>query len=293
MSSINFPPGFGLQHLVAWGNSGLIVLDKDSSTVIKSPHDEECVRFIIREQHVYERFVERGGHKRVLRYDGIFGSGIRLEYAPNHNLRSYLEKHDDVAMEKKGRWAVQIAEALDFIHQSGVIHGDLTWHNILLDEDLDIKLADFAGSSLDGSEFLVAVTPSHRYPGPTVSIKGDLFAFGSVLYQLLTGNPPYDGLSEEDTFAKYSKGIFPRTESLDGFGSIITKCWQGEYSGCKSAIDDLKGMPLQCKRDVTNQIKQHNEMSVNLLPTDFLLQLPYWSLLSCYLLPPPSSSLDF
>ena len=154
--SINFPPGFGLQNLVAWGNSGLVVLDKDSNTIVKSPHDEECVRFIVREQQIYERFVERGGHNGVLRYDGTFGSGILLEYAPKHNLRSYLENHD-ADMKKKCCWAIQIAEALDFIHLSGVIHGDLTWHNILLDNGLNIKLADYAGSSLDGSEFLMQI----------------------------------------------------------------------------------------------------------------------------------------
>lgn len=242
--SINFPPGFGRQNLVAWGNSGLIVLDKDSNTVIKSPHDEECVRFITREQKIYERLVERGGHHGILRYDGTFGSGIRLEYASNHNLRSYLEKHTADAS-KKYSWAIQIAEALEFIHFSGVIHGDLTWHNIFLDENLHVKLADFAGSSLDGSELLIAVTPSHRYPGPTTSIESDLFAFGSVLYHLLTGNPPYDGLSEEDIYAKYSKGIFPETESLDAFGTIIAKCWRGQYQRSKLVIHDLKGLSLQ------------------------------------------------
>lgn len=40
---------------------------------------------------------------------------------------------------------------------------------------------------------------------------------------------PYDGLSEKDIHSNYSKVIFPETKSLDGLGSIIAKCWQGQY----------------------------------------------------------------
>lgn len=204
----------------------------------------ECLSSIAREQQIYERFAERGGHEGILQYCGTFDAGIRLEFAPNNNLRSYLEKNGaDIG--QKRCWAIQIANALDFAHRSGVIHGDLTWHNILLDDSLNVKLADFAGSSLDGSEFLIAVTPSHRYPGCTLSIKGDLFAFGSVLYQLLSGKPPYNGLSEDEICARYSKGIFPETQSLEVFGSIVTKCWHGQYSECKAIIHDMKGMALK------------------------------------------------
>jgi len=118
--TINFPPGFGLRNLVVWGNSGLVVFDKESNTVIKSPHDEECFGSIAREQQIYERFADRGGHKGILRYCGTFDSGIRLEFAPNNNLRAYLDEHSaDIG--QKRCWAIQIAEALDFAHRSGVI----------------------------------------------------------------------------------------------------------------------------------------------------------------------------
>jgi serine/threonine protein kinase len=56
-----------------------------------------------------------------------------------------------------------LAEALDFIHRCGVIHGDINGFNVLLNRHLDVKLADFAGSSLDGSALLICVTASHEY----------------------------------------------------------------------------------------------------------------------------------
>lgn len=105
---------------------------------------------------------------------------IRIVIPPSigvepHNLRSYLD-NDDADMKSKCFWALQIAEALEFIHNSGIIHGDLTRRHVLLDEHLRVKIADFAASSLDGSELLLAVTPSPRYPGPILSATGDVFA---------------------------------------------------------------------------------------------------------------------
>ncbi|KAL2175210.1 kinase-like domain-containing protein [Thermothelomyces heterothallicus CBS 202.75] len=238
---IHFPIGFGLKDLVAWGNTGMILLDKSTTpnTVIKTPHDSDSSISITREQQIYERFHQRGGHKGILRYYGTFESAIRLEYTPRSNLRSYLSKHA-VDTSVKVRWAVQIAEALEFAHQSGVIHGDINGYNVFLNESLDAKLGDYAGSSLDGSPLLVSVTPSHRCPRSTLSVEGDLFALGSVLYELMSGSPPYAGLSDEEIFACYAKGEFPDTTSLVLLGSIITRCWQGQYKECGQVICDLK-----------------------------------------------------
>jgi hypothetical protein len=110
-----------------------------------------------------------------------------------------------------------------------------------LDKDLNAKLADFAGSSLDGSELLIAVTASHKYPGPALLTQGDIFAFGSVMYEITTGNALYTELSEEETSSRYSKGEFPNTASLGGMGIIIRKCWVEQYNGFDPVLEDLRG----------------------------------------------------
>lgn len=122
--AIEYPPGFGLKDVVAWG---LIVVDRPSKTFIKTPIFEDCSDLILREREIYERFTQRGGHKGTLRYYGAFGSGIGLEYAPNRDLRSYNSKHKhDIEFGLQLRWTTQIAEALGFVHRAGVIRGDLT-----------------------------------------------------------------------------------------------------------------------------------------------------------------------
>jgi serine/threonine protein kinase len=137
---------------------------------------------------------------------------------------------------------MQVAEAINFIHKAGVIHGDLTCANVFLDENLNAKLADFAGSSLDGSPLLVIVTESHEFPGPLLSTRADIFAFGSVLYEIMTRHAPYEGWNEREIRARYLKGEFPETESLQAIGTIIKKCWQGSYNRSEILVHDLRGI---------------------------------------------------
>ncbi|KAF1914468.1 kinase-like domain-containing protein [Ampelomyces quisqualis] len=236
---IKYPKGFGLKDVVAWGATGLVVLDKPSETVIKTPLDEDCSDLILREQKIYERFTQRGGHEGIIRYYGTVENGIRLEYAPNGNLRSFNNRNK-VDNKQRLHWAFQIAQALSFTQRAGVVHGDLTCQNVLLDAKLNTRLSDFAGSSLDGSPLLIAVTASHEYPGPTLSVQGDLFAFGSVLYEIMTGKAPYAELADDEILGRYSKGDFPETDSLQATGNVIRKCWQGQYNGFELVVGDLK-----------------------------------------------------
>ncbi|KAL2181224.1 uncharacterized protein P884DRAFT_288474, partial [Thermothelomyces heterothallicus CBS 202.75] len=145
---IHFPTGFGMKDLVAHGNSGMVLLNRDTPTVIKTPHDEHTREAVARERQIYIG---------ILCYHGTLESGIRLEYASHGNVGSYLDDH--WANEKtKVRWAVQLAEALEFVHRCGVIHGDVNGFNVLPDKHLDVKQADFAGSSVDGSPLLIAAS---------------------------------------------------------------------------------------------------------------------------------------
>ncbi|KAK4150972.1 kinase-like domain-containing protein [Chaetomidium leptoderma] len=237
---IHFPSGFSMKDLVAYGNTGLVLLDSSTDTIVKASPDGERSDAMAVEQQIYERFVQRGGHKGILIYHGTFEWGIRLEHASHGNIRSYLETHPADEL-RRIRWAVQVAEALDFAHQCGVIHGDINGFNVLLDRHLDAKLADFAGSSLDDSPLLIAVTASHEYPGPLLCTEADIFALGSTLYELMNESRPHAGLSDTAIAHRYKRGEFAETESLGIVGSIIKKCWQGEYKECRQVVRDLKG----------------------------------------------------
>jgi hypothetical protein len=114
--------------------NGLVVRDKASQTAIKTPSCEDDEPLMSREVEIYERLSKRGGHEGIPRYYGAVEKGIRLQYAPNGDLWSFRKRQkDSIDGPRRLKWSTQIAEALN------------------------ANLANFAGSSLDGSELLVGV----------------------------------------------------------------------------------------------------------------------------------------
>jgi serine/threonine protein kinase len=222
----------------------MVYLDSSSNTVIKYPHQEEEEEPAVEvERRIYELFQQYGGHEGLLKYYGPVGPGIKLEYASKNGLRQYIQTHE-INTKQRLQWAQQATKALAFIHSLNVIHADLTCANISLDNNLHAKLLDFSGSSLDGSEPFVVVTASHKCPGNDLkSTRADLFALGSTLYEILTGEPPYYGLGLKDMEItdRFKKSKFPDTKSLGPMDDIIMRCWQGRFI---SADDVLKGVPL-------------------------------------------------
>ncbi|KAF1913690.1 hypothetical protein BDU57DRAFT_456586 [Ampelomyces quisqualis] len=114
--------------------------------------------------------------------------------------------------------------------------------NVLLDAHLNAKLADFAGSSLDGSPLLVVVTKSHRRPGDTCCVEADISAFASTLYTIVTGQSPYHDLSDYKIDERFVHGSFPQTDSLGPLGKLISRCWRDEYPDSKSVCKEIQGM---------------------------------------------------
>ncbi|TQV95466.1 spindle assembly checkpoint kinase [Cordyceps javanica] len=222
---IRWPSGFGLDDLVGYGSTGLVVLDSRTHTVVKTPFSPEHRESLERERQIYERL---GQHDSILAYHGEFEDGVRLDNAPNYDIQSYMRRqHVDSSLCL--RWMTQLADALVHIHSHGVLHGDLTTTNIFLDKNLNVRLADFGASSIDLLPFLGAVTASHEYPGGVLSARGDIFALGSAMYEVNTGKRPFSELTEAEILSNFQAGIFPDVQALGDMGGIIQTCWQGGY----------------------------------------------------------------
>ncbi|OCL09452.1 kinase-like protein [Glonium stellatum] len=236
------PDGFTIKDIVAWGTSGMVFLDSTSNTVVKSPLSERDRGTIKIEREIYERFTQHGGHEGLLQYVEPFGTGIRLEFASNQGILPYIRKHkSNISFEQRLRWCEELSCTLFYIHSNKIIHGDLKCNNIFLDGALHSKVADFGGSSMDGSGLSVQVTASHRSPGVLNSIEGDLFALGSSFYEILTGEAPYAGREEDEIRSLFSESKFPEaTTSLGPMGDIILGCWQGKYVTAHEVYTKIK-----------------------------------------------------
>ncbi|KAJ6779517.1 hypothetical protein PWT90_06368 [Aphanocladium album] len=235
-----YPTGFGRQDLLSRGTSGLIVVDRRTQTVIKWPVDARTSYGIQQERKTYEKLLELGGHEGILTYHGgVERYGLRLEYAAVRDLRSHI-RYKGIGSPLTLQWMVQIARALDFIHDAGVIHGSISLTHVVLDMRGNARICDFAWASLRSRTLLAQAFASHEYPGDRLSVAGDLFAFGSVMYELVTGSEPFVTCTDDEIRLRFKNGMFPDVASLGTLGMIISNCWAASYANTKDVVGALE-----------------------------------------------------
>ena len=160
-------------------------------------------------------------------------------------LRTVLNLSDrrNITLAEKLSWIKDAAEGLRHIHQSGIIHADVGCHNMILVKGC-LKLIDFEGCSLDGEEATSGYEWfSYRDSSPPISLKTDIFAFGCAIYEIMTGNPPYQELStsedpRRDVMQLYAEDRYPVVEELP-LGEIMQGCWNGSFDSASALIKAL------------------------------------------------------
>ncbi|KAF2244976.1 kinase-like protein [Trematosphaeria pertusa] len=222
------------------GVSG-IVLQLSDSAVVKVPCGEPNRTAVQTERAIYKRL---GSHPCITKLLYAHRDMLvleRLQYPLRKRLQDLhaagrFPLHEDVL-----RWALQLAQALHHVHLSGVLQVDIGTYNALLDWDDNVKLCDFAGSSIDGS--IPTVFPSIHSQHPNIpakapSVQSELFALGSMLYEVETMRKPYHDQPDSDITRLYAAGEFPDTSALL-LGGVVTRCWRSEYKDVAQAIEDV------------------------------------------------------
>jgi serine/threonine protein kinase len=242
----------GKGEFLGGGATGLVER-LDSGDVVKSawagrPTASDCRQDMAIEAQIYERL---GVHPRLVQYkhwDPV-GHALTLEYMPNGNLKEYVQKHGkEISLFQRQQWVREVTEGVELLHSRNVIQGDVGPHNFLLDIDLSLKICDFGGSSLDGSQATVA--PGVRYRLPSLggtTVKEDLFALGSTIYFIVTGHEPYEELTDENQVEKlYEDGVFPDLSDVP-FAEIIALCWRQEAESAKMILDLVMRSSEKCQ----------------------------------------------
>jgi hypothetical protein len=139
-----------------------------------------------------------------------------MPYVDGESLRHKLSREPQLAIDEALRLAQEIAEALDYAHEQGIIHRDIKPGNILLSRGHAL-IADFGiakvmgklgaphltstGSSLGTPLY---VSPEQASGDPGVSHRTDIYSLGCVLYEMLAGEPPFTGPSVQAILAKHA-----------------------------------------------------------------------------------------
>lgn len=229
---------------VPWthGISGAVYFISEHVVIKKALSDDICVTQLRTERQIYERL---GTHSCITKLlathqDIIFLE--RLRYPLRQLLLDLRKQQQRPAVEQVVRWALQIARALQHIHSHGVKQVDIGTYNVLLDWSDNAKLSDFAGSSLDGSEPTVAPSAhsSHpRLPFTKPSVYSELFAFGSLLYEVETTYEPYHDKNDGELEELFGADEYPDTSNLI-LGEVIRKCWTRYYTDARKLIADVR-----------------------------------------------------
>lgn len=245
------PPGINSSNIVGFGTTGVVAVIPRTRRVIKFPHSEPDARARCEvEAKVYERLelLREKSCSTILRYYGTSELGITLEYVENGTLREHLHTAGPPSKTLLLRWARQAAQALVFCHASAVLHGDINCSNIFLDKQLNLRLGDFAGSSIDNAPASICYSTTHQLPTSDsssdseevfITKETEIFAFGSTLYEMVTGRPPYGDKPDSEVELLFRSREFPQFHNATILGSVITKCWNVEFS---SMDEVLKGI---------------------------------------------------
>ncbi|CAD0114189.1 unnamed protein product [Aureobasidium uvarum] len=166
-----------------------------------------------------------------------------MQGALDYTLRQYLETQGScISLSKRLGWAYDIAVALHSLHASNVIHADLKPENILLDESYKVYLIDFSGSWIDGNSGSAMESVRFFLPRDMDSdstVQTDIFAFGSTLYEIMTGTQPYNDLADETVEELFQQGEFPSLDLIP-CGQIIKECWTGIFQSVNDVLFALQ-----------------------------------------------------
>ena len=137
-----------------------------------------------------------------------------MPYIEGETLRTKLDRETQLGIDEAVRITTAVADALDYAHRHGVIHRDIKPENILLhdgrpmvaDFGIALALSAAAGGRMTETGMCLG-TPHYMSPEQAtaeklITARSDIYSLGSVLYEMLTGNPPHTGASAQQIIMK-------------------------------------------------------------------------------------------
>ncbi|HEY4881770.1 MAG TPA: HEAT repeat domain-containing protein [Steroidobacteraceae bacterium] len=164
--------------------------------------DEEIMKRFVHEL----RYSRKITHRNVIRiYDFLYIQGlyaISMEFFPSHTLGAEIVNEKPLELKRALQFGIDIATGMTVAHQVGIVHRDLKPANVLINDEALLKIVDFgvAAAQREGDTQLtktgyVIGSPKYMAPeqilGRKVDERADVYALGVMMYEMLTGIPPY------------------------------------------------------------------------------------------------------
>ncbi len=181
---------------------------------------------------------------------------IVMEYVEGITLKTYIEKCERISVKESLAIAIQVANGIRAAHNKGIIHRDIKPQNIMVSIDGKAKVTDFGIARATTSNTISSdVMGSVHYTSPEqarngfVDAKSDIYSFGIVMYEMVTGRVPFDGDSAVSVALQHLQEEIIRpsayVEDLPvSLEKIILKCTQKSpdrrYHNMDELLEDLK-----------------------------------------------------
>jgi serine/threonine protein kinase len=243
----------------------------DILVVIKSPNPT-----LFADPGLFQRYRREATIARTLDHPGVQRAlddaddhdepYLVLEYVDGENLRQRLqhfaETDGQVPVAVACTWGRQLADTLAYLHTKGVVHRDLKPENILVTTDDQLKVADFGTALLDGAKRLTwkhlsdsMGTPDYMSPeqiqGERGDDRSDIYGWGIIMYELLTGRVPFRGDNWMATMAGHlTKAPTPirggRPEIPPALEAVVLKAMrrypEHRYQSAQDLVSDLDAL---------------------------------------------------
>lgn len=260
---------FEILRILGAGGMGIVLLARDAQTgrdvAIKLVRSD-----LVTNQQVIHRFLKEAGHLQRLRHANIVavqeisdraeGPYFVMPYYEQGSLANRIKPGQPLAPKAILDIAIPVAEGLAFAHRNGIIHRDLKPANILLGATGQVCLGDFGLARTLFNDTIMDVGNRHLegtapYMSPGVAAgnaedtRCDIYAFGALLYEMLTGQPPYQGRRTQEILDQILAGPPKPITSLNpaadrGLVAVAERALARElrdrYAEMGDALNDLK-----------------------------------------------------
>ena len=224
--------------LLATGATAVVLSHQDLAVKL-FPSSPTALAAFAHERDLYEHLNFGSQSEYILQYFGTWDTGIVLERM-DVMLRQRLQTSQPVSSEMQDLWIVELAKGLAFLHQKGVVHGDVSARNVLLTCQ-HIRICDFARARLGGGEASARYEVRNQKPGMEACVQTDIFAFGSVVFEIVTGGVVFAGLSDGEVRERFEKGEWPVEEvGREGLRRVVEGCWKGRYRCFEEVLGNLE-----------------------------------------------------
>ncbi|KAI3737313.1 hypothetical protein L2E82_27310 [Cichorium intybus] len=186
------------------------------------------------------------------------------EYLSGGSLRAFLHQQEPYSLHPNLvlKLAIDIARGMQYLHSQGILHRDLKSENLLLDENMRVKVADFGISCLESQcGSAKGFTGTYRWMAPEMikekrhTKKIDVYSFAIVMWELLTALTPFDNMTpEQAAFAVCQKNARPPLPASCpwAFRGLIKRCWSSKPEkrpGFDEIVKVLEGYAVSVEQD--------------------------------------------